>query len=320
MSGSVTSRRIHRQRAMVVFSVLGLLLALTGCDEFGARRKIQKADKLYTDGHYAEAVPLYEEALKVAPQLAIGHHNAGLAYSKLFVPGDESPENLHFADKATEHFQEYLKSNPGDGPIVGIMTRIWMDAGQYKKALAYWEGELAKDPNNPEVIEIVASINRQAGDWETAIEWHYRQAEAVHDIGAKVDVYLLIAKIVWHKLSDRDKILAYDRLRIADIGIAAMTKAMDLKPPDDKAMELHGYMASIFEFRALAHGASWARDADRASTQYHRNQWRILNEEYQKQKKAEEQKDAEKNGADKAPDGQTGRLDPSPRATMVGRG
>ena len=316
MSWSATSRRIFRTRAIVLFPVIAMLLAVApGCEEFTARRKIQKAGKLYNEGRFAKAAELYEEALAVAPDLNIAHHNAGLAYSKLFKPGDESPENLKWADKSTEHFGAYLKSNPDDGPIIGMMTRIWMDAGQYKKALVYWGDELAKDPDNGEVLEILASINRQAGDWETAIEWHYKQADAVHEINAKVDVYLLIAKVVWHRLSKRDKILAWERLKVADIGIAAMAKALELDPGDERSMELHGYTASIFEFRALAHGASWARAADRASTQYHRNEWRILNEAVQKRRKAEE---AKEKAADKPEPAKTGSHSSHPATTMDG--
>jgi tetratricopeptide (TPR) repeat protein len=314
MSGSATSRRIFRHRAIALLPVIVLLLtALPGCEEFNARRKIQKAGKLYNEGRFSKAAELYEEALEVAPHLDIAHYNAGLAYSKLFKPGDESPENLMWAEKSTEHFSAYLENNPADGAIVGMMTRIWMDAGQYKKALAYWGGELAKDPTDSEVLEILASINRQAGDWETAIEWHHKQAEAVHEINAKVDVYLLIAKVVWHRLSKRDKILAWERIKIADIGVAAMAKALELEPGDDRSMELHGYTASIFEFRALAHPASWARAADRASTQYHRNEWRILNEAVQKQRKAEEEKAAKENPEPP----KTGYLDSSHSATTM---
>lgn len=281
-------------RILSVITAACLLLVNTGCEELSSRRKIQKANKLYEDGKYSKAIELYEQALAKTPKLDIGHHNAGLAYFKLFRPGLKKPENIAYATKATEHFVIYLKNNPKDATIVGLMTRIWMDSGQYKKALAYWKDQLAKAPNNTEVIQILASINRQAGQWEKAVEWHYKQADAETDTNAKVEALISIAKLVWHKLANREKLLGVERLRIADVGLAALQKADKISADH---LGVHNYLSSIYHFRGLTHGTAWARNVDEASAQFHRaiaTKLRKAMEEKQKQQQGTEGKDGKK--------------------------
>ncbi len=239
----------------------------TGCDELSARRKIQEGNKLYGEGRYSQAAELFEQAIKKAPTLSTAHYNAGLTYLKMFRPGLKKPENIKIAEMATLHLTKYLESNPKDGTIVGLLTRIWMDSGQYKKALVYWEGELAKEPNNVEVLQILASINRQAGHWETSVAWHLKQADAETTRDGKAEAYLSIAKLVWHKLARRDKLIGLERLRVADVGLAALQKAVKAFP-DHAAV--HNYLATIYHFRAVAHGAAWARAVDEASAKIHR--------------------------------------------------
>ncbi len=279
--------RAFDKRLVSVPLLLLVILSLFGCEELDARRKIQKAGKLYADGRFAQAAELYEEALKIkGSHQTVAHHNAGLTYSKMFKPGDESPENIQVANLCTEHFQKYLETDPGNTNIISLMTRIWMDSGQYEKALAFWEGELAKNPDDPDVLEILAGINRQAGNWEKSVEWYYKQADATHGVSNKVDTYLLIAKLIWHKLY-RQQPIGFDRVRIADVGIGALQKAMTLNPPDELRMQLHAYMSSIFQFRALAHEPTWARQIDRASMRYHAQERKALNDKLQAEAKKE---------------------------------
>jgi tetratricopeptide (TPR) repeat protein len=248
-------------------------LGTSGCEELKSRRQIQKGNKLYASGDYLEAIAEFEAALERSPDLDIGHYNAGLAYLKMFKAGVETKENIAYANGVTDHFSKYLEKNVDDAVVVGLMTRVWMDSGQYEKALEYWRGELAKNEKDTEVLLILASINRQAGNWEKAVEWHYKEAEVHEAPESKVKAYLDIAKLAWHKLIKKDKVSGMERLRIADTAIAALQKAQGLAP---KNHEVQTYLVSMYDFRALIHGVSWAQAVDKASMLYHRNQREAL--------------------------------------------
>jgi tetratricopeptide (TPR) repeat protein len=245
--------------------MLGAAALSTGCQELESRRQIQRGNEHYNEGRYAKAVAEYEPALARTPELPIGHHNAGLAYFKLFEPGDDKPENMARAERAAAHLQVYLESNPGDAKIIALLTQVWLDSGQYEKALAYWEAELAKDPGNRDVLMKLANINRQAGRYDKALEWHYKRASLEGQTEGKVNAYLDIAQLQWSRLNKSDLVDA-ERVAVADSGIAALQKAEALDPKHPLVQSLLG---SMFQHRGLGHGATWARLVETAAQRQH---------------------------------------------------
>ncbi len=256
--------RSSTARRIALFAVAALI-CLAGCDELTSRREIQKGNKLYLEGRYAKAIELYDAALKRSPDLTIGHHNAGLAYHKLFQPGEETPQNTAYAEKAAYHFTKYLEDESGDQKIISLLTTIWLDSGQYDKAIQYWNQVLAKNPKSRDVLEKLANINRQAGKYDKALEWHMKRFELETDPGAKVKALTDIAQMQWSRLQKPDLVDA-ERVAVVDVGLAALQKAEQLDP---KNGVVHSLIASLYQHRALAHGASWAKVVEVASQRYH---------------------------------------------------
>jgi tetratricopeptide (TPR) repeat protein len=264
MNRPTRSRTMGKPVAITAIA-LALLAALSGCDELKSRREIQKANKLYLEGRYNKAIELYDAALERSPDLAIGHHNAGLAYHKLFQPGTESPQNKVYAEKAAAHFTKYLEEEGDDQKIVSLLTTIWLDSGQYDKALVYWNNILAKNPNSRDVLEKLANINRQAGNYDKALEWHRKRVDLETDSGAKVKGLTDIAQMQWSRLQ-KPEVVDVERVAIVDVGLAALQQAEKLDP---KNAVVHSLIASLYQHRALAHGASWAKAVEVASQRYH---------------------------------------------------
>jgi len=260
-----TSRYSGFSAALAACAVLATGLLGSGCEELESRRQIQAANKKYAEAKYREAADLYEEALARTPDLCIGHHNAGLAYHKLFQPGQESPENRAIAERAAAHFMTYLECEPGDQKVITLLTTIWLDSGQYDKALAYWSQILAKDPESRDVIEKLANINRQAGNYEKAREWHMKRVALEAEPGGKVKAYLDIAQMEWSRLQ-KPELVDVDRLAVCDIAIAALQKAEVLDP---KHALVQSLMGSLYQHRSLGHGAHWAKAVEAASQKFH---------------------------------------------------
>jgi tetratricopeptide (TPR) repeat protein len=288
--------------AILLAALAALALVGAGCKEFNARRKVNEAGKLYEKGRFREAAALYEEALSEQPDLEIAHFNAGLTYRQLFTQAQSDPEVSEkevkeLANKSAGHFLAYLENHPGDASVVAMTTKLWIDSGQFELALDYWEGRRAKDPKNAEVLGILAGINRQAGNWEKAVEYHLIQSDLAASVDASASVLVDVAKIIWHKLADREKLLGMDRLRVADMGIATMQKADKMlqgatDPTDRRQLEARlkhkvdvaSYTASFLNFRALAHPAVWARGVEEAAAQVQRAQWQVINDQWKKLK------------------------------------
>ena len=162
--------------------------------------------------------------------------------------------------------------------VRGLMTQMWIDSDQYGKALDYWSGLLKDKPNDPDLMGVLAGINLKSGDWRKAIEWYLKVAEAAQDVSAKVAAYQFIGNVAWSKLNSHS-LLAQDSVELADRGIGALQKAAALQPESPRPV---GLQASIYNFRALANGASWAGALDRASAQDLQKASRVLSEKAKK--------------------------------------
>jgi hypothetical protein len=110
----------------------------------------------------------------------------------------------------------------------------------------------------------LANINRQAGRFDKALEWHEKRA-ALETPEGKVNVYLDIAQLSWSRLNKSD-LVDFERIAAADVGIAALQKAEALAPGRAQIQSLLG---SMYQHRGLAHGASWARMVEGASQRNH---------------------------------------------------
>ncbi len=144
-----------------------------------------------------------------------------------------------------------------------IMTQLWIESEQHKKALDYWGGLLAEKPNDPAIMGTLAGISLNAGDWRKSIEWYNKVADVTADPTSKVAAFQFIGNVAWAKLNSRTLVGA-EAIELADRGIGALQRAAEVQPKNPR---LVGLQASIFNFRSTAHGASWAAAVDRASAQ-----------------------------------------------------
>ena len=255
-----------------------LLLSSAGCEEFNARRKINEANTLYKTGKFEAAAAMYESAL-ADKDIDVGHFNLGVTYVKLFIPGNTSKENKETANKAADHLQKWLAKHPKDNDARKIMTKVWVDSGDFERALQYWEAEHKSDPKNRDVMSQLASINHKAGRFEETVKWILMDADNSPNAAGKVKAYQSVGNTVWAKLSNKDKVVGAERIKVADVGISALQAAAAL---DANNADVQGLLAAIFNFRSLAHGVAWAAAIDKASAQNHNQRARVLREEAKK--------------------------------------
>jgi tetratricopeptide (TPR) repeat protein len=262
-------------------AVAALALSATGCDEISARRKVQEANEKYKNGRYEEARDLYEAALKSSPDLTIAHHNLGVTYYRLMGRGEGDKDN---ADKATEHLLYFLEH--GKGPekekilIRKLVTEIWVDSGQVEKALAFWESEHNARPKDTSVIEQLADLEYKRGEWRNAIAWLEKSVAVAETPDTKASAFGQIGTLCFLRLlSGKETIQGAERIALADTGIAAIEKGIELQP---KNMQLVSTLASLNQQRAFASGSRIGFHIDLAAHQNHMRVFNVLKEEAKK--------------------------------------
>ena len=257
VAGSMT-----RQMALLT----ALLVFATGCEELSARRAVQRGNKLYEDKKFEKAIEEFKIAVKTRPKLMTAQLNLGLAYYKLFRVGDDSPENKQAANNATQHLEIYLASDPDNHAVEELLTHIWTNSGQHPKAIHYWKQQAQARPNDPKGLRNVARLYLQDGKWRESIQWLKKQLAVEKKQKDKIEAYKEIADIVFAEVANLAKYVGSERIEVADIAIAALQAGLALDPDE---LTLHQYLGSFFHFRAMAHGATWARMVDEASGRQH---------------------------------------------------
>lgn len=188
-------------------------------------------------------------------------------------------DNKRLADLATQHFGTWLQHHPSDAETRSLMTQVWIDSGQYKKAIDYWEALDRTKPNDPSIMGNLAGINLKANEWRKSIEWYLRVATHSPESSAKVAAYQFIGNVAWSKLNAKG-LPREQAVELADRGMGALQKAAEIQPENPK---LYALMGSISAFRALQHGASWAGGIDRAFALDLQQTSRVMNDKAKKQ-------------------------------------
>lgn len=263
--------RRSRTNALVLVALVVAAVALGGCDEVKARRKIQQANKLYKANKYAEAIRVYQEALELQPDLATGWYNLALAHLALFVAGSTTPQNMAHADGAIQALTRYLELEPQDNANCSeppcarnFLLSTYIDSGRYPKAIEFFERELAKNPRDTLALANIAKIYSDAGEFDRSYEWYGKLASAETTDEARANAFQQIGVLAFRRLFNRPDVEGADRARIADQGIAALQEAAKLRP---NFADTYTYINLLYRQRALAHDVSYARAADVATAQ-----------------------------------------------------
>lgn len=206
------------------------------------------------------------------------------------------------ADQSTKHFLTWIKAQPADSVIAPklkaaedalakarelgdvkardeaeervnnlrakddtrtLMTQQWIDAREYQRAVDYWKSLLEEQPNDFGILGNIAGITNKAGDWRASIDWYMKAAEAAPDQDNKIATYQAIGYVAYAYLKN-GTLTAAESMEAADRGIAALQMGAALAPKNPKLVGLQG---SLFLYRSLAEGSSWAWLVDRASAQ-----------------------------------------------------
>jgi tetratricopeptide (TPR) repeat protein len=244
-----------------------------GCSELSARRLIQQGNRAYFEGHYEQAVDKFEQALVKAPDLEIAHHNCGLAHLKIF---QSDPEKVDQARRAIEHFQAYLRTSPGDGDIGKLLVKTFVDAGDYDGAVAYWQKQLETDPGDSAALLEIAKVYERAAKLEDALTAYRRRIDLAADDLARVNALYDVANLQYRRLLAGHEIVGFERLALADDGIAALQRAAEIQPDNEY---LPSMIAALYRQRARAQEVTWARALELTSELEHQIRWSKISEE-----------------------------------------
>jgi tetratricopeptide (TPR) repeat protein len=224
-----------RLQGRLLALAVALSCAATGCNKLQARDMLNKGVQDYKANQFDKAVEKFKEAKRLDPDLKTARLYLATAYANQYVPGSPDQANVDHANQAVTEFKEVLDRDPSNlSAIDGIGSLLFnMAAGpppnldMIRESRKYHQMHIKVKPDDPEPYYWVGVI-----DWTLAFK-----ANAQDRLDFNKD------QIARKQIKDTDPLPEKIREQFAaaygaevDEGIAALKKAIELRPDYDNAM------------------------------------------------------------------------------------
>jgi len=247
VTGAISARpvlpRIAR-RASAFAALLILVAGFSGCSKLKARDLLNKGVAAFKGGQYDTAIEDFKQAKDLDPGLMNARLYLATAYASQYIPGAPSEQNIRLGTQAVNEFKEVLEVDPnnlsatdGIGSIIFQMAGTPYDPKKFEESKSYHKKHIELKPNDPEPYYWIGVI-----DWTLAFR-------ANGELRAEYN-----KNNVRKQLKDTDPLPPTLRAEYAakygalvDEGIAALQKAIQLRPDYDDAM---AYLILLYRRKA----------------------------------------------------------------------
>ncbi|MDD8030886.1 MAG: tetratricopeptide repeat protein [Acidobacteriota bacterium] len=154
----------------VILLALAVFLTATSCEQLKlnnlqANYHFKKANNLFREGKYRDAVTEYELTLKYRPDLVQAYRYIGESYKQLYKPGLQSELNKELERKALEALNKALEFEPNNIEIIYSLGDMYDKLRNFEEAEKLYLRILELDPQNMDNFYVVAEFySRYAGE------------------------------------------------------------------------------------------------------------------------------------------------------------
>lgn len=231
-----------------------LAVSAAGCAKLQARDNLNKGVASFKASKYDDAVEYFKKAKELDPTLTNARLYLATAYATMYIPGAPSEENIRNGELAIKEFREVLQGDKRNlGAIDGIGSILYnmggtpYDPKKFDESRSFHQKHIEFSPKDPDPYYWIGVIN-----WTLAFRANNQMRKEYNDANNKdlKDMDELPAKV-------REGFVQY-YAQIVDDGIAALDKAIQLKPDYDSA---YAYQNLLYR-----------QKADMASTKQEREQ------------------------------------------------
>lgn len=166
---------MSRKKSTVVLAVLlaaFVIFFASSCkklnpDALKSNYHFNKANHLFSDAKYRDAIEEYEAALRYNPELSEAYRYLGESYKNLYKPGVDTPENMEKAEKALEALKKAYEIDPRNREIIHSLGNMYDMMRDFEEAENYYLKILELEPTNMDNYYVVAGFyKRYAGERE----------------------------------------------------------------------------------------------------------------------------------------------------------
>ena len=124
-----------------------------------ARDTLNKGVAAFRIGDYQSAIDFFKQAMQIDPGFTTAELYLASAYSKAFVPGTRSPENLAFAENAIESYKRVLRQDPNSTTALMGLATVYQNTERFQEAHDTFLAASRLEPKNPLPFYSVGAID-----------------------------------------------------------------------------------------------------------------------------------------------------------------
>jgi tetratricopeptide (TPR) repeat protein len=157
---------------LALLLVLAVMVAFTSCGKLKvsnlrANYYFNRANALFTEREYRDAIDEYERALIYNPNLVEAFRFLGECYKNLYKPGVDTPENLDKKDRALENLRKAYEIEPSNKEIIYSLGDMYDRLRDFEEAEKMYLKIVELEPTKMENYYVVAQFyTRYAGTTE----------------------------------------------------------------------------------------------------------------------------------------------------------
>ena len=239
MGNSVSYTGAHMKVAWILAPALFFAISVSSVFPQTSADELKLGVAAYTENHHEQAVQHFEKAVELDPDNINAHMYLATVYVNQYIPGVDTEDNVHLADKAIAQYQKALDLNANTEQRVngakGI-AYLYLNMKKWDDARKYYQMASDLDPNDPEPPYSIGVI-----DWSRCYQARM-EGRALLDM--KPDQHLNSKNPKQKQLCDE---LRAKNWSVIEDGMTNLDKAIQLRPDYDDAM---AYLNLMYRERA----------------------------------------------------------------------
>jgi tetratricopeptide (TPR) repeat protein len=222
---------VSMNRFSLAKPVLGCVVVLSAYAnaQSSFREELDAGVRAYKELKYDEAIHHFQNATALEPEDAAAHSNLARALTAEYIPGVEEPENVRLAKTAIIEYKKVLELNPKSEDSLKGAAYLYLQMKKFQNAKSFYQRAAKLVPEDPENYYSIGVIN-----WTQAFTPRMKLRDR---LGLRPEEPLPIHYTGCWELKESNA-------PIVEEGIAALAKAIDLRPDYDDAM---AYMNLLIE-------------------------------------------------------------------------
>lgn len=216
----------------------------------------------------------YEHAESLIPNFWLLWLNKGLTCRQEMIPGSRQPSSEQAARCALEAFDKLRQLRPSDSRGDSLYIQTLFDADRFQTLADLYQARLRANPNDLQAISGLIQVYTRWNRLDEALQWYQRRANLQPN---DPEAQYAVAVFLWSQLFQKGggaEMAAFDprpdpnkpkekktppppalgdiigaqRVRLADLGIAYLQRALKLRPKYPEAIV---YMSLLERQRAI---------------------------------------------------------------------